>query len=316
MIECKIFTKTNYTEWENFIDNSTNGTLFHYRKFIDYHKNPPFTDCSLLFYKKNKIIAVLPAAIKDDQFISHPGTSFGSFIYNSQLSYSDASNIMTAFKIFIDQNNYEKIIITLTPDYYNESISHYIEFCLYQLSFKYLRLELSSIVNLNKNIDDVFLNFKAENRRAIRKAKKEKISIERSDKYDEFYSILKKNLKLRHNVEPTHTIKEIEKIKELFPDQIDLFTAEYNNKVIAGVINFICNEQTILAFYISHDMKFQNLRPLNLMFSKIFEWSIHNNYKYYDFGLFTDYEKPNMSLARFKESFWAEGGFRKTMILE
>ena len=63
-------------------------------------------------------------------------------------------------------------------------------------------------------------------------------------------------------------------------------------------------------------MKFQNLRPLNLLFSKIFEWSINNNYKYYDFGLFTDYEQPNLSLARFKESFGSEGIFRKTMILE
>ena len=97
MIKCKIFTKAHYPEWESFIDNSTNGTLFHYRKFIDYHENPVFTDCSLLFYKKNTIIAVLPAAIKNNQFISHPGISFGSFIYNSQLSFSDASNIIEAF---------------------------------------------------------------------------------------------------------------------------------------------------------------------------------------------------------------------------
>ena len=150
----------------------------------------------------------------------------------------------------------------------------------------------------------------------MRKAEKEKICILESDNYDDFYAILKNNLKLRHNVKPTHNLHEIKKIKKLFPYQIRLFIAEYNNSMIAGVINFICNSETVLAFYISHDMEFQNLRPLNLLFAKIFDWAIDNNYKYYDFGLFTDFEKPNMSLARFKESFGAEGRFRKTMILE
>ena len=316
MIKCEIFNKSNYNDWEKFIDHSTNGTIFHYRRFIDYHEKPKFQDCSLLFYKKNKIIAVLPAAIIDNKFISHPGLSFGSFIHNKQLAYSDAFNIIKSFESFINQKNYKKIIITFPPDCYSQSISNYIEFCLYQLSFKYLRLELSNVINLNKSIDDIISNFKAENRTAIRKAEKENIIIQQSEKYDEFYKILKNNLKLRHGVNPTHTLHQIKIIKELFPNKISLFTAEYNQQVIAGVINFICNKQTVLAFYISHDMKFQNFRPLNLLFLKIFEWSINNNYQYYDFGLFTDNQKPNISLARFKESFGSEGIFRKTMILQ
>tara|TARA_Y100001970_G_C14252627_1_gene872962 strand:- start:3862 stop:4812 length:951 start_codon:yes stop_codon:yes gene_type:complete len=316
MIKCKIFTQSNYAEWENFINQSANGTIFHYRKFIDYHNNPLFQDCSLLFYKNNKLIAVLPAAIKNNQFISHPGASFGSFVYCSNLSYSDSANIVEAFQAFISARDYQKIIITIPPECYNKSISNYIEFCLYQLSFKYLRLELSNVVHLNKNIENIMLNFRPTVRTAIRKAKKEKIVIRESNQYDVFYQILEKNLKLRHNVKPTHTLEEIKKIKELFPEQIHLFTAEYNERVIAGVINFICNQQTILAFYISHDTHFQNLRPLNLLFLKIFEWAVNSQYKYYDFGLFTDHQKPNISLARFKESFGAEGILRKTMILE
>ena len=86
--------------------------------------------------------------------------------------------------------------------------------------------------------------------------------------------------------------------------------------MIAGVINFICNDNTVLAFYISHKMEFQHLRPLNYLFGKIFEWAINNNYKYYDFGLFTIDGEANLSLARFKESFGSAGIFRKTMSIE
>ena len=106
------------------------------------------------------------------------------------------------------------------------------------------------------------------------------------------------------------------KIHNLFPDKIHLFTAELDGKIIAGVVNFICNQNTILAFYISHESDYQKFRPLNMLFSNIFKWAIKNHYKYYDFGLFTVKGKPNSSLARFKESFGAEGMFRKTMILE
>ena len=111
-------------------------------------------------------------------------------------------------------------------------------------------------------------------------------------------------------------MSELKKLKKLFPNRINLFTAELNNKIIAGVINFICNDNTVLAFYISHDMQYQNMRPLNILFTHIFKWAITNNYKYYDFGLCSDNGDPNLTLARFKESFGADGMFRKTMILE
>ena len=63
-------------------------------------------------------------------------------------------------------------------------------------------------------------------------------------------------------------------------------------------------------------MQYQNMRPLNILFTHIFKWAITNNYQYYDFGLCSDNGDPNLNLARFKESFGADGMFRKTMILE
>ena len=86
--------------------------------------------------------------------------------------------------------------------------------------------------------------------------------------------------------------------------------------MIAGVVNFICNNNTVLAFYISHKSECQKFRPLNIIFSNVFQWAINNKYKYYDFGLFTVNQEPNLSLARFKESFGANGAFRKTMVLK
>ena len=68
----------------------------------------------------------------------------------------------------------------------------------------------------------------------------------------------------------------------------------------------------MLAFYISHDEEYQETRALNVLFYSIFEWAIKNEFKVFDFGIFTVDEEPNFGLARFKENFGASGMFRET----
>jgi lipid II:glycine glycyltransferase (peptidoglycan interpeptide bridge formation enzyme) len=83
--------------------------------------------------------------------------------------------------------------------------------------------------------------------------------------------------------------------------------------MIAGVVNFIVNKHVVLAFYISHDEDFIEMRPLNLLFYTIFKWAIDIKIKIYDFGIFTVDGNPNMGLGRFKENFGASGIFRDTI---
>ena len=313
-IKVKKFIHENTTIWDNFINSSNNGSLFHYRSFINYHENIQFEDHSLLFYKDSKLIALLPAAIQNNNFISHPGISFGSFIYNT-LSFSDSHAVVQQLIKYLQKYDFENIQITLPPGCYSKVQSDYIEFCLHTSGFTYKKMELSNIVELGDNFDTIFNCYKSSARQAHRKAEKACIQVQQSNDLDEFYDILCDNLALRHNVSPTHTLSELKKIQQLFPDKINLFSASLDGEVIAGVLNFICNQNTVLAFYISHNSDFQKFRPLNILFSNIFQWSIDNKYKYYDFGLFTVNGEPNLSLARFKESFGANGTFRKTMIL-
>ena len=127
---------------------------------------------------------------------------------------------------------------------------------------------------------------------------------------------MKKNLKIRHGVEPTHTLAELEKLQQLFPDKINLFGAFLGGEMIAGVVNFVVNPQVVLAFYISHKEKFQDFRAVNLLFYSIFKWAIQNGFKVYDFGTFTVNGQPNMGLGRFKENFGASGVFRDILEIQ
>jgi lipid II:glycine glycyltransferase (peptidoglycan interpeptide bridge formation enzyme) len=119
---------------------------------------------------------------------------------------------------------------------------------------------------------------------------------------------------MRHNVQPTHTLDELLKLKEIFPDRIYLYAAYHEEQMVAGVVMFHCNTRVTLAFYISHDEKHQQYRGVNLLFYEIIRQAIRDKFAYLDFGIFTVNMDPNWGLGRFKESFGAQGVFRDSFL--
>jgi len=316
MITVKRFNN-NSSAWDNFVSSANNGTLFHTRRFLNYHHEGRFNDHSLEFYKKGKLVGVFPAALIESgdqrQLVSHPGASVGSFVVPEDLAFADALEMVEQLVDYSKRENLDGIKLTQTPTIYSKRLSHYIDFALQKNGFLYSKREISSILFLEKSIDENLSKFKSTHRTAARKAEKSGVVVKETDDFASFYEILKKNLSIRHDVKPTHSLDELLHLKELFPDKINLFGAYIEGEMVAGVINFIATENVVLAFYISHNEDFQEVRPINLLFYKIFEWAIQKKYNVFDFGIFTVNEEPNMGLARFKENFGASGQFRDTM---
>ena len=316
MITVKRFNN-NSSAWDNFVSSANNGTLFHTRRFLNYHHEGRFNDHSLEFYKKGKLVGVFPAALIETgnkrQLVSHPGASVGSFVVPEDLAFADALEMVEQLVDYSKRENLDGIKLTQPPTIYSKRLSHYIDFALQKNGFLYSKREISSILFLEKSIDENLSKFKSTHRTAVRKAEKSGVVVKETDDFASFYEILKKNLSIRHDVKPTHSLNELLHLKELFPDKINLFGAYIEEKMVAGVINFIATENVVLAFYISHNEDFQEVRPINLLFYKIFEWAIQKKYNVFDFGIFTVNEEPNMGLARFKENFGASGQFRDTM---
>jgi len=316
MIEIKKYIEEQSDLWEKIVKKANNGTIFHTRNFLSYHPPGRFTDHSLVFYKKDKPYILFPAADKEYDskrfLVSHPGSSYGSFVAPEDISFSDSYEIVELLIKYAKSQKFDGIRLTPPPTIYNRRLSNYIEFALIQHGFTYLKREVSSILFLEKTIKQNLAKFKPSHRQAVRKAIKAGVEVRESDNFDEFYEILKKNLKIRHNVTPTHTLDELLKLKELFPEKINLFGAFMEGKMVAGVVNFIATPDVVLAFYISHNEEYQEIRALNLLFYTIFDWAIKEQYKVFDFGIFTVNEEPNFGLARFKENFGSSGMFRDT----
>ncbi len=321
MIEAVEFSKSNISEseWNDFIEKSDNGTIFHRRDFLAYHPKGRFIDSSLVFLKNNKPFALLSAIEHRDGrekiFYSHRGASYGSFVYNSWLNIKDSFELVETLIEHCKAQKYTKIILTLPPIIYCTKVSNYIDFALVRNNFNYLKREVSSVVSLDFNDDELLQTYRPEARTALKKSLKSGVEIAETERFDEYYEILKKNLKMRHNVNPTHTLEELIKIKKIFPTRVRLFGAFVNSKLIAGVCNFSANSKVVLAFYISHDEDYQEYRPVNLLFYEIMRRYKSEGFNYLDFGIFTVNMEPNWGLGRFKENFGARGIFRDTFQL-
>lgn len=314
------YEKKYLDQWEDFTESSSNGTIFHTRKFLSYHSPNKFKDSSLLFLEDRKIISILPAAeVNRDGLLtlsSHQGASYGGFVYKDSLSIRQAFNLTESLIDFAIKEKLERILITHSPFIYQKKYNNYIDFAFMKNGFQYVKRELSSVVPLDVGEDDVLKLFKAESRTAVRKAEKMGVEIKKTHDYKEYYEILKNNLAMRHDVQPAHTLEEILKLQKLFPHKIQLVGAYVDGKMIAGVVNFYCNEKVVLVFYISHNTEFQNYRAVNLLFYTIIKDSISKGLSYLDFGLFTVNMDPNWGLGRFKENFGARGILRDSFYLD
>lgn len=309
------YTKKDEKWWDEYVWQADNGNLFHTRKFLSYHPKDRFKDHSLILKKKNSIKAILPAVElimgKEKVLFSHRGASYGGIVYKN-LGISNAFDYVKALKSYASEHKFDKIIITHAPVIYMEKYSNYLDFAMLEQGFHYTRREISSIIQLPGASVDPLRLFKPEARTATRKSAKQNVEVRICDDFDDYYKILKKNLKLRHDVTPTHSLDELKKLVELFPDRIKLWGAYLQDKMIAGVVNFKVMEEVILAFYISDNKDFQEFRSLNLLFYEIFKWCQLENIRFYDFGIFTVNMDPNWGLAKFKEGFGARGLFRDT----
>ena len=64
MINVSVYTSNNYFVWDEFVDNSNNGTIFHKLSFLDYHDRGKFKRLNLVFKRDGKILALLSGEIK------------------------------------------------------------------------------------------------------------------------------------------------------------------------------------------------------------------------------------------------------------
>ncbi len=318
-IEIVQYTNDLEEEWDKFIQtNKRNATFLHSRKFFNHNPLNKIDDASLLFYKKNKLISVLPASlyIKKDKkiFHSHLRSTYGGFVINESVGVEESVEIVEATINFVNIQNANEIIIRNPFRIFHQIPSDESDYAMWYHGFKIKSREIESVVLLDDSYNSRYENGAKYN---IKKACKSVI-VNDSEDIGVFWQMLTDNLMQKHNLAPTHTLAEILYLRNLVGnDKLKLVGGFIDNKLVCGVLLFICAPNVLHAQYIASDAKYQEVRPLNAVIDHIIKWGYQNAYKYFNLGTAnTDNgTKSNFGLFHFKEGFGAKGVLRETMHL-
>lgn len=317
MIELQLYNKDMYHDWDAFVENSDNGTIFHTHRFLRYHSPNRFEEHHLIYSKGANIIAVLPGAIfyqgQDIIFRSPYGGSFGGWALDSSLTLKDTIEIVNYSVEYWQQLGVNRVYITPPPLFYYKQPNHHLEFCLLSVGFKPLNQELTSVISLKSDID--FMDScEGRARTAIRKARKMGVAVTSSNDYETFYDILLGS-KARHQAYPAHSLLELKDIARRVASKAKLFLALHQGQPIGGFWILQCSLETLLVFYICHLEAYRTLNAPSLLMYEVVQWATSLQIKYIDLGTSTIQMVPNWGLLKFKEGFRSQGYFRNTYVL-
>lgn len=284
-------------QWDDFVKTSKNGTFLFLRDYMDYHADR-FKDYSLLFFNDNKLLAILPANIREKTLISHGGLTYGGFLLHPDCKTRDIIDFVEELKKFMQKEDITELIYKPIPYIYNRIPSDEPLYALFHAGATISARSISTTIDNSEK-----LRYSQLRKRCIAKARKAGIECKEKSDYTQFWNILTEILHTRHDSKPVHTIDEIKLLHSRFPDNIKLYTAEYQGEDVAGIV--VYETKNVAHFqYIATSDKGCLLGALDFIISHLIE-NIYTDKRFIDFGTSTEQNGTylNDGLIKQKEGF-------------
>ncbi len=296
MIKIIEYNNSHKQTWNEFLQGSKNGIFLFDRNFMDYHSDR-FIDNSLMFYDDEELIALLPMSKHDSQLRSHGGLTFGGFIVNSSMKQHKMINCFEILKDYMKAKKYTSLIYKAIPYIYHIQPSQEDMYALFDAGAKIFKTEPSTTIDLT-NPGKLTKGRKAQ----ISRAKREGVIIEQSEDFDTFIQ-LENTVLEKHNTKAVHTAEELKLLHSRFPNEIQLWTAVYEEKIIAASVIFV-SRQTVHTQYLAADEKSREIGALDLLIKTLID-NFSSEKKFFDFGISTEENGKylNEGLISQKESF-------------
>ncbi len=288
-------------EWNGLVYNSPSKLFLLLRDYMDYHSDK-FNDNSLLFFDQGRLIALLPANIKNDVLYSHGGLTYGGLVSKTHLKAEKMACLFACLKDYAQHAGIKKLIYKPPPVCYGEGFAEEDLYALFTNGAQLVSRDLSSCVDLTKPY-----YYRESKKRSVRKAMKNGVVVKKTTDYEKFFQILSKVLQEKHHKKPVHSIEEIKLLSSIFPENIKLYAAYIGDHMLAGTVIYEYFNM-VHTQYIAVSPAGKPVRALDYLL----DWLITHYYKnknYFDFGVSTEDKGHylNTSLIFQKEGFGAKG---------
>ena len=284
----EIIDPLNFPGWDKLLLRNQECSLFYSetwaRILADTYKYKPVYFCAFNGHKLTVLVPVMEinSEITGRRGVSLPFTDFCEPIIHDQIQAHDVINTIIQYG---EKSRWETLLL--------------------KGNIRYLQAKTPSrnfythMLDLTKDETHIFSRFRSNTRRNIRKAMREGVQIEISnsmESFNEFYHLHVKTRK-RHGtaIEPFQFHQNI--FKHIISKEKGIVVlALYRKKIIAAAVYFHFGKLSDFQFGAS-DMKYQHLRPSNLVMWEAIKWYSQNGFKSLSLGV-TDLE--NSGLRHYK----------------
>ena len=312
-LEVVRYTDKYQEKWDKFVlEKSVNGTFLQTRRFLNYHPEGRFEDCSLLVMQGSNIVAVVPACDTEDEgkrcFFSHKGSTFGGIVVDAhKYNISTLEELFPALDAYFRENGYERVVFKQTSDLFSTQPADLLDYYYYKNDYQQFD-ELSFYVDCGKLTDKVEDVFVVSRRRGYRKALKNELQFKQLSSDEEiaaFYHILCTNLE-KFGTKPVHTLEELYDFRRnRLTEEVDFYGAYYGDTLVCGTMLFYFGKQVLHTQYLAQDPDYAQLFTMNFLDAKLIELARDKGFSYFSFGISTEERGKvlNKGLAVFKEGF-------------
>ena len=302
MFEIRRYVPEYADEWNQFVAESKNGVFLFDRRYMDYHSDR-FCDHSLMFYSDGRLLAVLPAHQSGDTLCSHNGLTYGGLVMSPRLTVVQTMHLFREMNEYLRSQGIRHVSYKAIPWIYHRLSAEEDLYALYhECHARIVARDFATNIYLSAG-----LRWERVRRRGIVRARNAGVVIERSNHYETFWQVLADNLMNKYGVKPVHSLQEIELLHGRFPQNIQLYQAVREGKVLGGVVLYI-SSQVVHAQYSSASPEGKKLGVIDLLYDQIFK--DYRDYPYFDFGRSTEHPDGsglNENLVFQKEGYGGRG---------
>lgn len=297
--------------WNAFVAQSKNGTFLLDRRYMDYHASR-FHDHSLMIYKEERLFALLPAHREGKQLFSHNGLTYGGLLIGPKAKTAEIVTLFEELNEELRDEGFRQVTYKRIPWIYHHVPAEEDLYALFKVCGAHLTARDVSSVICQENP----LHWSQNRRIRKNKALRQGVEVTTSEDFPVFWEVLRDNLMNKYGVEPTHSLEEIQLLRQRFPDNIRLYIALKEGKVIGGTVLYV-TPRVVHAQYISASPEGKELGALDAIYERI----LHHDFvdcPYFDFGKSTEDNGYllNTSLIHQKEGFGARAICYDTYVWE
>jgi hypothetical protein len=299
--------------WDDAIDRSVNGTVFHRLDFLAYHGDR-FSGRAhhLLLLNGSEAIGRISIVIDEidgrRKAFSPYGGSYGSFAFSSVPSYKKSQEAVSALLSFISEEGASSCRLTPPISCCAEETLDTFHFCLLEAGFRSVNRDVSSVCVLDGETEQ---RISSRARNAARKAMSSGVEVVHNADIEEYWTVMEASY-IAQGRQPTHSRENLQYLAEQLPGRIWVDVARLNGVAVAGVTYFVINRRVNSSFYLCQDPARASTQSLTLLLLEGLGRSYADGYRYFDFGTSTTSMKARPNIFLFKESFSRSGIFRET----